>query len=121
MDTEVLADTKKVIAGLESSLAMLQETFVQKQISHKKITKSLTAISSELSILSTTVDAATSAALEESETYAPYIKIKKNLFDLEHRFERDNSVIGQLSVIDGLIHQEKISVALGKVLLYIYD
>jgi bacillithiol biosynthesis cysteine-adding enzyme BshC len=121
VDTEVLADTQKVIAGLESSLAMLQETFVQKQISHKKITKSLTAISSELSTLSTTVDAATSAALEESETYAPYIKIKKNLFDLDHRFERDNFVIGQLSVIDGLIHQEKISVALGKVLLYIYD
>ena len=30
-------------------------------------------------------------------------------------------MIGQLSVIDGLTHQEKISVALGKVLLYIYD
>ncbi len=121
VDTEVLADTQKVIADLENSLTMLQQTFVEKQIVHKKITKSLTAISSELSTLSTTVDAATSAALEESEAYAPYIKIKKNLFDLDHRFERDNAVIGQLSVIDGLIHQEKISVALGKVLLYIYD
>lgn len=119
MDTEVLADTQKVIADLGNSLKLLQQTFIEKQISHKKITKSLTAISSELSTLSTTVDAATSAAIEESETYAPYIKIKKNLFDLEHRFERDSAVIGHLSVIDGLIHQEKISVALGKVLLYI--
>lgn len=93
VDTVVLSDTQNVIDTLENTLATLQETFLEKHITHKKITKSLTTISQELSILSTTVDAATSAAIEESETYAPYIKIKKNLFDLENRFERDNYVI----------------------------
>jgi hypothetical protein len=60
-------------------------------------------------------------ALEESDNYAPYIKIKQKFFSLEDRFERQNSVVGQLSVVDAMLHQDIVSSALGKVLLYIYD
>ena len=102
-------------------MSTLQNNLQEKHISHKKITKSLTALAQELQTLSQSVDQATTTGIEESESYVPYIKLYKNFFDVEQKFERHNYVIGQLSVIDQMLHKQDLSYEAGKVLLYIYD
>lgn len=121
VDIDTLADTQGFITVLEKDLAAMQDNFARKRIAHKKIQKSLEVMHREIWILRDTVDIATKTALEESENYAPYVKIKQKFFSLEDRFERQNFVIGQLAIVDALLHKENISSNLGKVLLHIYD
>lgn len=121
IDADALSDTQSVINTLQDTVSTLQEKLTQKHISHKKITKSLTALLQEIQTLSQSVDQATKTTIEESESYAPYIKLYKNFFDIEQRFERNNYVIGQLSVIDQMLHVGSLPYEAGKVLLYIYD
>lgn len=121
VDTDTLSDTQELISSLESTIWNIQKDFSEKKISHKKITRSLHTIQQEIAVLRGVIDNATTATIEESENYAPYIKIKQKFFSLDDRFERNNSVIGQLSVIDALLHTDTIASALGKVVLYMYD
>lgn len=121
VDTDIMSDTQDVIMTLKNDVTAIQDNFTTKGITHKRIERSLEVIHQEIENLRQVVDGARTMALEESENYAPYIKIKQKFFSLEDRFERQNSVVGQLSVVDVLLHQDTISCALGKVLLYIYD
>ena len=121
LDTDIMSDTQKVIVTLENDVTAIQDNFTTKGITHKRIERSLEVIHQEIENLRQVVDGAKTLALEESDNYAPYIKIKQKFFSLEDRFERQNSVVGQLSVVDAILHQDIISSALGKVLLYIYD
>lgn len=121
IDADTLADTQEFILILEKDLAAMQDNFATKRIAHKRIQKSIELIRKEVDNVRAIVNIATTTALEESENYAPYIKIKQKFFSLEDRFERENSVVGQLSVIDALLQQDIISSALGSVLLYIYN
>lgn len=120
LDTHTLSDVENLISSLESDLTAIQQKFTDKRITHKKITKSLANIHQELSTLHHVVDTAATASIEESENYAPYIKIKQKFFSDEDRFERNNFVVGQLSVVDELLQKDVIDSSLGKVLLYIY-
>jgi hypothetical protein len=120
LDTHIISDIEKLISGLESDITSIQQKFTEKRIAHKKIAKSLIAIQQELSTLHHIVDTAATTAIEESENYAPYIKIKQKFFSIEDRFERNNFVVGQLSIVDELLHKDTVDSSLGKVLLYIY-
>lgn len=121
IDADTLSDTQDLIVILEKDVTAMQHNFATKRITHKRIHRSLEVINQEIVNLRHVIDGARTLALEESENYAPYIKIKQKFFSLEDRFERQNFVVGQLSVIDAMLHQETVSSSLGKLLLYIYD
>jgi len=120
LDTHTLSDVESLISGLENDVKQIQQKFTDKRITHKKITKSLAAIQQELSTLHHIVDIAATASIEESENYAPYIKIKEKIFSVDDRFERNNFVVGQLAVVDELLHKDTVDSSLGKVILSIY-
>ncbi len=69
----------------------------------KKLRKSLKNISKEISNIDRIVHQITQEKIEESLPYKDYLKIAKLSFDTEKRFERSQSVIWTLPIINNLI------------------
>jgi len=87
----LVEDWKKNVSRLETSVWW-------KQTKDKNVLKSVKNIRSELETLERRLVQADEAGIEASKVYGKLLKIHKRYFDVDHRFEREQFVVGNVEL-----------------------